>query len=384
MVSEHECGFPIDLVYLWVDGHRPEFIKEKNYWKQKLNVAESEDTSDSRFIDNEELRYSLRSVAKNAPWINKIFIITNGQVPDWLDLSKADNIKIVKHDEIMPKEILPCYNSRVIESFVANIPDLSEHFLLANDDCFIDRPISPSFFFDTNGSPIVRFLMYRFTHKYLRNSLYGRSIIHTMNLFHKKYPDLVLEKYTPHHNIDAYTKSAYLECIETFKSEFDKLRPQKFREKSIQRIAFALYLLAAKNAKLEIVGKRLPIFSKAKSLYIAIQDPKQMIEKICSKRPYLLCINDGSSVEQEKREEFRYFLEFLYPHKQCWEKTETELDPKEIETHKKKYSLIKSKYFLKLLFSVTNICRKDDKHKVINILGVKIKFKVKKKADKNE
>lgn len=39
----------------------------------------------NRFEDNEELRYSLRSVEKFMPWVRHIYIVTNGQVRSNLD-----------------------------------------------------------------------------------------------------------------------------------------------------------------------------------------------------------------------------------------------------------------------------------------------------------
>ena len=49
-------------------------------------AAEREFASASRYRDNNELRYSLRSLAKFAPWIRHVYIVTNGQIPYWLDL----------------------------------------------------------------------------------------------------------------------------------------------------------------------------------------------------------------------------------------------------------------------------------------------------------
>ena len=57
-------------------------------------------------------------------------------------------IKIVDHTELLPKEILPTFNSSVLDYFIYKIPDLSEHFLYANDDMFINADLSPSFFFN--------------------------------------------------------------------------------------------------------------------------------------------------------------------------------------------------------------------------------------------
>lgn len=55
-----------------------------------------EDVSASRFEDNEELRYSLRSVERHAPWVRHVFIITNGQIPSWLNLDNP-RVTVVTH-----------------------------------------------------------------------------------------------------------------------------------------------------------------------------------------------------------------------------------------------------------------------------------------------
>ena len=89
-----EGKMKIDLVYLWVDGNDPKWQEEKEKWQEKLGIGSSRSADMCRFIDNEELRYSLRSVEMNAPWINKIFIVTNGQVPKWLDANHP-KIRIV-------------------------------------------------------------------------------------------------------------------------------------------------------------------------------------------------------------------------------------------------------------------------------------------------
>lgn len=52
--------------------------------------------SASRFEDNEELRYSLRSVERHAPWVRHIFIVTNGQIPSWLNLDNP-RVTVVSH-----------------------------------------------------------------------------------------------------------------------------------------------------------------------------------------------------------------------------------------------------------------------------------------------
>ncbi|WP_367891009.1 hypothetical protein [uncultured Dialister sp.] len=50
--------------------------------------------------------------------------------------------------------LIPCFNSSVIEAYIWRIPSLSEHFLYGNDDMFFYKPLSPDFFF-TQGKPIA-------------------------------------------------------------------------------------------------------------------------------------------------------------------------------------------------------------------------------------
>ena len=147
----------IDLVYLWVDGSDPNWITKKNEALQREGKPPiKKATKESRWLDNQELMYSLRSVEKFAPWINHIFIATDSQVPKWLDLNHP-KITIIDHKQFIPNEFLPLFNSTAIEMFLWNIPGLSEHFLYANDDMLFGKEINPNFFFDENENPIVIF-----------------------------------------------------------------------------------------------------------------------------------------------------------------------------------------------------------------------------------
>ena len=60
-----------------------------------------------------------------APWVRKIWIVTNGQHPTWVDESNY-HIEVVPHDRIFPiQEHLPTFNSRAIESHLHQIPGLA-------------------------------------------------------------------------------------------------------------------------------------------------------------------------------------------------------------------------------------------------------------------
>ncbi|MEU6440064.1 stealth conserved region 3 domain-containing protein [Streptomyces sp. NPDC047046] len=151
----NDITFPIDVVYTWVDGADPEWLARKEARMSALGLAlpHGADHGDVRFRDREELRYSLRSLAMCAPWVRNVFLVTDGQVPAWLDEEHPD-IRIVTHREIFAdEECLPTFNSHAIESRLHHIEGLSEHFLYLNDDLFFGRPLRPSTFFHGNGAP---------------------------------------------------------------------------------------------------------------------------------------------------------------------------------------------------------------------------------------
>lgn len=101
----------------------------------------------NRFEDNEELRYSLRSLEKHAPWIRKIFLVTNGQIPYWLNLDHP-RLTIITHQEIFTNmSHLPTFSSPAIESHIHRIPGLSEHFLYLNDDVMLGSEVWPEDFY---------------------------------------------------------------------------------------------------------------------------------------------------------------------------------------------------------------------------------------------
>ena len=101
----------------------------------------------NRFADNEELKYSLRSVEKFAPWIRRIFIVTNGQIPNWLNLNHP-RITLVTHNEIFLNSThLPTFSSPAIESHIHRIHGLSKKFIYMNDDVFFGMLVWPDDFY---------------------------------------------------------------------------------------------------------------------------------------------------------------------------------------------------------------------------------------------
>ena len=99
----------IDFVVTWLDPSDPEWQKQYELYKDAKG-----DKSKARFREMNIFRYWFRAVEKYAPWVNKVFLITNGKFPDWIN---KDNPKLVlvKHEDYIPAEYLPTFNSCTIE-----------------------------------------------------------------------------------------------------------------------------------------------------------------------------------------------------------------------------------------------------------------------------
>ncbi|XP_048241976.1 N-acetylglucosamine-1-phosphotransferase subunits alpha/beta-like [Haliotis rufescens] len=136
----------VNIKNFTLEGKEPILHAAKLVWDLR-DFSRDEDIAASRFEDNEELRYSLRSVEKFAPWVRHIYIVTNGQLPYWLDL-ESSRVTIVTHEEIFPnKSHLPTYSSPAIESHLHRIPGLSDKFIYLNDDVMFGSEVWPDDFF---------------------------------------------------------------------------------------------------------------------------------------------------------------------------------------------------------------------------------------------
>lgn len=140
----------IDFVLLWVDDSDPNWRKDYNRYAQSTVVG---DKREVRFRDWNNLVFWFRSIEKNAPWVNKIHLVTYGHVPEWLNI-KNPKLNIVSHKDIFLDEShLPTFNSRAIEVHLHRIPGIAEKFVYFNDDMFLLKHTDSSRFFQ-KGKPV--------------------------------------------------------------------------------------------------------------------------------------------------------------------------------------------------------------------------------------
>ncbi len=153
----------IDAVITWVDGEDP--IHQKKLEKAlgnklRKNIPGAEKT---RFATANELIYCVISILKFAPFVRKIFIVTDNQNPNLNDFiekhfpERLSDIVIVDHKEIFKgyEQYLPTFNSRSIEALLWRINGISDNFFYLNDDTFVIRKITIEDLVK-NGEPVLR------------------------------------------------------------------------------------------------------------------------------------------------------------------------------------------------------------------------------------
>ncbi|SCL22366.1 Stealth protein CR1, conserved region 1 [Micromonospora rhizosphaerae] len=151
-------GFPIDAVFTWVDGSDPEWLRRKEAaLGTPGGLLHAVAANTSRYHNRDELRYAMRSLHSFAPWLRRIFLVTDSQLPSWLDPNHP-MVTVVTHAELFADlGGRSSFNSHAIESRLHRIEGLAEHFLYFNDDVFLGRPLLPTHFFHANG--IAKFFL---------------------------------------------------------------------------------------------------------------------------------------------------------------------------------------------------------------------------------
>ncbi len=326
----------IDIVYLWVDGSDDAWRVVKEKWQNKIkgnSDVYKDALSAARWADNDELLYSLRSVEKFAPWVNHIYIITGfGQRPKWLRTTHP-KITIVPHEQIMPRDAIPTFNSNAIEKCVANIPGLCEKFLLLNDDVFFWRPSAPRYFYDRRGRAIVRHNGHIRCRgfKGRHPTEWAQTIIHSAHVINEIFGRCLFNIF-PSHGIDPYFKSSFLAGL-NHPHVRDKMQQDirnKFRTTSeLQRWYFNLYDVCTGRAVLRRSrnkkrGRGLRgVWHNMLHRRVIANSPvycTDAVRELQGINPPIICINDEQRTPPAVRRANKEFLRLKFPDKSSFEK----------------------------------------------------------------
>lgn len=142
----------IDFVVTWVDGSDPAWRNKKAQFDGSVDTSKYSMNSDKAYREWGTFKYWFRGVEKFAPWVNKVYLVTDNQKPEWLDVN-SDKLVVIDHKQIINNDYLPVFSANPIESNLHNIPDLSEYFVFFNDDMYLTAPVKPTDFFSEEGLP---------------------------------------------------------------------------------------------------------------------------------------------------------------------------------------------------------------------------------------
>lgn len=316
--TSEDVRFPIDIVYTWVDGSDPEWQRRRA--EVTATPYHPEAASDARYISRDELRYSLRSVHMFAPWVRNIFVVTDDQVPAWLETNHP-KIHMVSHKEIFTDlGALPTFNSRAIESQLHHIDGLSNHFLYLNDDMFFARPVVPNQFFTATGlskyfpsknlvppgratadvTPVQAGAM---NNRELLERKFDRKITHTL-------------QHVPY----ALRRDVLEEIEREFPAEYRATMMSRLRDLHTITVTSSLYHYYA-----YFTGRAVPGKVSYGYIRLDIPDLNRRLARTLARRDFdTLCLNDSSSSLADRDKESTVlapFLERFFPVHSPYEKT---------------------------------------------------------------
>ncbi|MFZ1037106.1 MAG: stealth conserved region 3 domain-containing protein [Smithella sp.] len=311
----------IDIVYTWVDGGDPLFISErKKFAGQSASRDARQASLDNHFRDNGELLYSLRSVEKFAPWVHRIHIVTNGQVPAWLN-TDCERISLVAHEQIFSDpDRLPVFNSNAIESQLHRIPGLSRRFLYMNDDLFLCRPIYRSDYINNDAGQNFFFDSIPLHEDRHYGSVHDRAYAYTQMVAKQLQPDTT-KRYLPSHCPQIYDREILFHLKDLFPDAFNETASHRFRDPKdlVLRILYSIYILETSEQN---NGHKPITLQNYSDGYMFLMLDSHVLSSIRSLtaayrlQPRFLCINDD--IEESGKGGMvslacRQFLKWLFP-----------------------------------------------------------------------
>lgn len=329
----------IDFVIMWVDGDDPEWKKEKNkYSGKEKSVYATINESEKCFRDWDILKYWFRGIEKYASWVNKVHFITWGHLPQWLNLEHP-KLHVVKHEDFIPNEYLPVFNSRVIETNVHRIVGLAEEFVLFNDDQFVISSVKPSDFFyrgkpcdcaimspikpERGGTAAIQINDMEIVNEHFNG--FETVYNHKSQWFNIKYGFYILKTllvlpwrtvfgYFEPHLPAAYLKSTFEEVWEKETNDLQETLNSRFKRKcDVNQWLMRYWQLSSGN-----FYPRSPKFGK---YFDASNQLKEICSTIKHQKKKMICINDSNAIKNLElvKETIGQAFEIILPDKSKFE-----------------------------------------------------------------
>ena len=303
---------PIDVVIKYIDLEDPSLKRE--------NIKQI-----SKDEQHDELRYSIRSVLQNIPWIRKIFILMPNERVRFLKSPELINDKIIF---VKDKDLLG-YDSSNIHAFQFRLWKLkefglSDNFIVMDDDYFIGKPLNKSDFFYVQNNTVVPAIIatdyyvhtsktflgeYNYIKKNLEkyrtqsSGIFMYSVYNTYLFFIEKFNSPIVVPYFTHNAIPINIKD--------LKEVYDLIFDSKYRNATLEALYRHIDTLQFQTAVMVYTfNKYLRKVNLIKYNYIDIENA------INGNYDYdLFCINTGNNKDYKKESylESRIVMNKLFP-----------------------------------------------------------------------
>ena len=292
----------MDVLITYVNGNDPA-------WQEDYRNTVREAALIKRYRDMGTFRYLFRGLEKYLPFVGKVhlFVARDSQVPDWIN---REEVHVVTHDAVIPKEYLPVFNSSAIEMFLHRIPGLDESFLYFNDDCFPVAACAPEDFF-LDGKVLKGFGTHLIpSGAFRRLCLRSDRLARRAAGVHRG-----LSFLRPQHTCSPMLRSVGEEAFGKMESAImQSLTPLRDDTNFNQYFFLDYYLLTGRAVKRRFPAKYFSLaFAKPDAIAAAIDDPGRM---------KMLCINDAkvpAEIYDEAREKILAAFQRRFPEKSRYE-----------------------------------------------------------------
>ena len=311
-----------DVVITWVDGDDPIHKRKKAQYLTGKNEVLFDDVAGSiRYLSTGEIYYCVASVLRYAPWVRRIFIVTDNQDPhieEFVSRNFPNNttpIEIVDHTVLFRgyEQFLPTFNSISIETMLWRIPGLSDRFLYFNDDMFLMAPTTEEMWFDGD---YTRIYAERFPTWWARLLRWGKHLGRKHKEFGYKdamlnAADMLEERhfYLFPHAPQPMRRTWYEEFFSKRPHLIDYNARHRFRDLSQLSIPTLFYIGAYRESTLKVCS------SKGTSCFLKpsqSKDARYMIRKIAeadaNKGLKFGCINSLGETTEEAQEVFHRWI----------------------------------------------------------------------------
>ena len=287
----------IDFVFTYVDFSDDEYKKLLIKYAKKVDkkLLKSKNLFLDRYIDFDEIYYSVQSVKKYLKFVRKIYIVTS--TPYKISkIFKSDNkIIIINDKDILDKNVInPCFKSTVIESYLYKIPDISNIFMYGCDDMFIVNNIKKEDLFE-NNIPVIDLKMdsnlnnFKNLNKCIKSqSAYFTDVINTNRHYYKHFNEYLSLNHN--HQITIIRKDICIETHEIFKDIIQKNGNNHFRVPKENNIHFILlhHLVGLKKNK--FINKK--NLKKSGFYQYIMKNVSERLGYLKDKKVSLFCLND--------------------------------------------------------------------------------------------